>query len=348
MAATDFPLNHPLAVKRWSKGLFKEALKKTWFMQFMGEGSNNIVQIKTELGKGPGDKVTFGLRQQLVGAGISGDSTLEGNEEGLEIYSDSIIIDQLRHAVRSAGKMSEQRVPFNVRDEARDGLADWWADRWDTWLVNQLTGNTGQSDVRYTGMQATVAPDSDHWVYAGTGSTTSESAISASTDQIFTLSLIDKAVEKSKMTVNKMRPVRINSGEYLACFLHPYQVTDLRINTNTGQWLDIQKAALSGGNRDNPIFSGALGVYNGVILFENTRMPSVVSNTRRAVLVGAQAAAVAFGRGSGQNTFSWNEQMFDYDNQLGVAAGAIGGAKKTRFNGSDFASIVISTRAVAH
>jgi hypothetical protein len=29
MAATDFPLNHPLAVKLWSKKIAREALKET-------------------------------------------------------------------------------------------------------------------------------------------------------------------------------------------------------------------------------------------------------------------------------------------------------------------------------
>src|SRR5687768_12275437 len=114
----------------------KEALKRTYALQFMGTGSDSIIQIKTELNKAAGD-------------GISGDSTLEGNEEALITYSQNVSIDQLRHAVRSSGKMSEQRVPFSVRAEARDGLADWWSDRIDTWFFNQICGNTAQADTKY-------------------------------------------------------------------------------------------------------------------------------------------------------------------------------------------------------
>lgn len=349
MAATDYPVSSPLAVKRWSSELMKETLKKTFALQFMGEGSNNILQIKTEVSKDAGDRITFGLRQQLTGAGVQGDGTLEGNEEALVTYSQNVTIDQLRHAVRSGGKMSEQRVPFSVRDEARDGLSDWWSDRIDAWMMNQLAGNTGVSDVRYTGMQATTAFDGDHVVYAGTGSTSTEAAISNSTDQLFTLTLIDKAVEKAKIATNQMRKVTVGNKDYYVMFLHPYQVTDLRTSTATGQWLDIQKAAMTGGRvDDNPIFTGALGVYNGVILFESIRVPSVVANTRRAILCGAQAAVMAFGRNYGKNTFSWKEELFDYENQLGVSGGCIGGLVKTRFNGSDFASVVVTTRAVAH
>lgn len=98
----------------------------------MGKTTSSLVYIKDETSKSAGDRVTCGLRMQLSGDGIQGDATLEGNEEALATYSDNIFIDQLRHAVRSGGKMSEQRVPFDVRAEAMDGLADWWSDRIDT------------------------------------------------------------------------------------------------------------------------------------------------------------------------------------------------------------------------
>jgi N4-gp56 family major capsid protein len=122
MATTLYATGNNLAVKVWAKKLFEEALKQTYFSRFMGEGTDNVVQLKNEVAKGPGDRITVGLRMQLSGAGVQGDGTLEGNEEGLTTFTDNVFIDQLRHAVRSAGKMSEQRVTFEVRDEA-DGPA---------------------------------------------------------------------------------------------------------------------------------------------------------------------------------------------------------------------------------
>lgn len=352
MATTAYGVNHPLAVKRWSKGLMKESLKSTSVMQFMGTGANNIVQIKTELGKEAGDKVTFGLRLQLQGDGVSGDSTLEGNEEALTVYDDSVTIDQLRHAVRSKGKMSEQRVPFTVRDEARDGLADWWSDRWDSAFFNQVCGNTAESDTKRTGMQAAVAPSTNRVIYQN--SPTAEGSLSSA--DTFTLELIDYAVELAVTGGSAgdqipLVPIRVGKLKKFVMFLHPYQVTDLRTNTNTGQWLDIQKSAMQGGQiTKNPIFTGALGEYNGVVLHQNTRVPAAPTNSsaRRAVLCGAQAAACAFGREGGKNTFSWKEEMFDYGNSLGVGAGAIWGMKKCQFNSEDFGTVVVSTWAAAH
>ena len=358
MAATDYPVNHPLAVKRWGKGLLKEALKKTQAMQYMGSGTNSLIQLKTELSKAEGDRIRFGLRAQLSGDGVSGDDTAEGNEEALETYSQDVLIDQLRHSVRSKGKMSEQRVPFTVRDEARDGLADWWAARLDSWFFNVVTGNTSVSDVRYTGMQAAVAPDADHLVTPTATSATNsnlEASLSATSVATFSLAILDKAAERAKMAKNALRPIRIGGDDYLVAFVHPWQVTAMRTNTNTGQFLDIQKAAMAGSNATgNPIFTGALGVYNGIILKESTRVPiisttqvtaSATAGVARAVLCGAQSACIAFGRGYGSATMSWVEELFDYKNQLGVLAGCIGGMVKTRFNGSDFATVVLSTYA---
>jgi N4-gp56 family major capsid protein len=121
---------------------------------------------------------------QLTGAGVQGDGTLESNEEGLVTFTDNVFIDQLRHAVRSAGKMSEQRVTFEVREEARMGLQDWWADRLDTSFFNQLCGNTAQSDTRYTGNQVAIAPDTAHKKFVNSERTTDASI---STTSLFSL-----------------------------------------------------------------------------------------------------------------------------------------------------------------
>ena len=44
---------------------------------------------------------------------------------------------------------------------------------------------------------------------------------------------------------------------------------------------------------------------------------------------------------------SWNEELFDYGNSLGVAGGLIWGLKKAQFNSADFGTIVVSSYAAA-
>lgn len=355
MAATEYGVNHPLAVKKWSSELMTEALKKTYALQFMSKGKDALITIKTDLTDSMGgDRMRVGIRSQLRGAGVQGDNTLEGNEESLETFYQDVLIDQLRHAVRSRGKMSEQRVPFSVRNEARDGLADWWADRIDTWLFTQLCGIATQTDGRFNGFNTPAAPDLDHVSFGNSGvlgtnlQNTETSSISNTTVCKMNLTFIDTAVEKAKLAKNALRPVKSGGKSYYVMFLHPYQVTSLRTSTATGQWQDIQKAAINGGQiEDNPIFTGALGIYNNTVLHESVRVPASPFNTSvyRAVLCGAQAGSIAFGRGYGKNTFSWKEELFDYDNQLGVGAGCQAGMVKTRFDNSDYGTVVCPTYA---
>ena len=75
MATTDFGVNHPLAVKLYSEKLFREALKETYIGKFIGNGSTSLIQMLTDTQKGPGDKITYGLRMQLGAAGVSGCAT---------------------------------------------------------------------------------------------------------------------------------------------------------------------------------------------------------------------------------------------------------------------------------
>src|SRR6202051_4786189 len=170
--------------------------------------------------------------------------------------------------------------------------------------MTKMCGNTAQTDTRFTGLQACVAPDSDHLVLPA-GKTTLNDVVSASA--VFTLTLIDVAVEKAKSLAVPIRPIMINGEEKYVMFMHHYQVTDMRTNTNTGQWYDIQKAALQGGNvTQNPIYTGAIGEYNGCILHASNRMPQFSAGSalsadggRIAVFAGAQACAMAFGRDNG-------------------------------------------------
>jgi N4-gp56 family major capsid protein len=353
MALSSWGVNDAEAVKLWSRKTMHEALKHTFASRFFGTSSNALCVIKDDLKKSAGDRIRCILRMQLSGGGIQGDNTLEGNEEALVTFTDNIFIDQLRHAVRSGGKMSEQRIPFSVREEARMGLQDWWADRFDTWFFNQISGNAAQSDTKYTGNNAVTSPDSAHTIFAGDAVVpTAITGLSSNDSQTFTLQLIDKMVLQARTITPVIRPLNSmqEPGKHqFVCFITPEQHYDLRRNTATAEWYDIQKAALTANaDKSNPIFTGALGMYNGTILHETYRLPLIDTATAtngggRAVFCGAQAAMMAFGRENTVNRMNWTEELFDYGNQLGVSSGVIGGMKKTIYNDKDFASITAFT-----
>lgn len=355
MSTTSYGVNDALSNKLWAKKLNAEALKETYFGKFMGEGSDNMIQLKTETSQNAGDVVTVGLRVQLNGDGVTEKQTLMGNEENLATYSDKLTINELAHAVRVKNKntIDAQRVPFSLRGEAKMGLKDWFTNRFDTVMFNHLCGNTLVTDPRYTGNNDIVAPTR---IYRG-GAATDDATINGDNTKIFNLQIIDALVERAGVASPLIRPIKVGGENKFLMFLHDFQVTDLRTAAGAGGWLDIQKAALAGGiGTKSPIYTGALGEYNNVVLHKSNRITMGVSNagavqtsTRRAVLCGAQAGAVGFGKEfSSGSHYKWVEELFDYERELGVSTQTVYGMKKSVFNSQDFGTIVATTYAVAH
>jgi len=356
MATTSFGVNDALAVKLWSRSLAVAEREYLDIAPLIGEGEDNIIQLKTEPRKGAGDRVTIALRARLTGEGKTEGETAEGNGESLSLYSDNLLINELGHivGVRSENTIDAQRVQYDLREQARDALGEWWADRKSASFFNQVCGNNAQTNLKYTGLNTATAPaGTGRQIWAGTA--TNDQGLTSS--DVFTLDLIDAAVENAKVGNNMVRPIRIGGQPKYVMYLHPYQVTSMRTNSASGQWMDIQKAAMMGGQvSGNPIYTGALGEYNGVILRSsqdvtlgvNSSTGAAVSNTRRAVLLGAQACVIAYGQNNyGPSKYRWNEELLDHKRKLEVSAWSIWGMKKTVFNSADFGVVVVSTYAAA-
>jgi len=105
----------------------------------------------------------------------------------------------------------------------------------------------------------------------------------------------------------------------------------------------------------NGLYTGAIGEYNSVILRSSFNVTNGVSNagatvanTYRSVLLGGQAAMIAFGQKDTPGKYRWNEELFDHKRRMEVSAWTIHGLRKTKFNNLDYGTIVCSTYAVAH
>jgi len=120
----------------------------------------------------------------------------------------------------------------------------------------------------------------------------------------------------------------------------------------------VKRAAeLMGGQVTNsPIYTGALGEYNGVIIRQsqdvaqgvNSSTAAAITTVRRAILLGAQAAVIGYGQANyGPMKYRWNEELLDHKRKLEVSAWSIWGMKKAVFNSADFGTVVVSTFATA-
>lgn len=354
MSYSTFGVNDTNAVKTWAKFLAKAERDSLDINPLMGDDDNAIIHVKSETEKGNGDKVTFSLRARPTGAGFSESDSAEGNGEALSFYADSLYINELGHNVASASEntIDAQRVPFDLRQQCKNSLADWWADRRSVSFFNQVCGYTPQTNTKYTGMNAVTAPaGTTRQIWAG--SATNDQGLGNS--DVFVVSLIDKAVEAARTGSQMVRPVMVGGQKKYVAYLSEGQVTSLRSSASTGEWKDINNFAYSGVNvKENPIYNGSLGEYNGTILRRsqdctrgvNASTGASDGDTRRAVLLGSQAAAMAFGLKHQKGKFRWNEELLDHKRKLECSAWSIWGLKKAVFNSTDYGVVVISTYSV--
>ena len=314
-----------LTMKAWAKSTWSAGMQKSFFNKFTGNSPENIIQIKEELKKGDGDTIIIPLLMPLTGAGIEGDNILEGNEEQL-IYRDfAVQINQIRNGVRLKGRMEEKKTQIDMRKDARTALSKWLADYIDKKIFSELSTD----------------PTPDRIIYGGTA--IDEASIGAA--DIFNTKLIGRAKRIALADEHTMiKPVRIDGIDTFVMIIDQWQARDL---TADEIWINAQQHANIRGNK-NPIFSGALGMYDGVVIHQcnrvlRTETGSGGTKVGHALFLGAQAAVFAVG-----NNPTWEEDVFDYRNKVGYSCGRIFGIKKTQFkydgiNQTDFGCVNVLT-----
>jgi N4-gp56 family major capsid protein len=305
----------------YGRMILQEAQALSFWEKFIGpEGSNMPIISKEDLTKEAGDTIRIHTVKNLTGAGVSGDSALETNEEQLAFDYQDVSITQYRHATRHNKTAAEQGI-FNLAEVSRGALARWLA-------TNLLDTQT------FTAL--TTSPD--NIVYAGDATTvnTIDSA-----DDLDTAAISLARVKAEDLLIP---PAFVIDGQaFYGMVVHPYQAYSLKQDT---VWQNAQRDAMPRG-MDNPLFTGALGHWDGVVLYPHSRVPraenanSPAIYTGDAVLFGAGAAVRAYGRYP-----EWIVETFDYGNQIGTAIALVTGIVKVTLDNIDQGLVIVRSAAV--
>lgn len=351
MANPSYPTGDANSVQNWEKALYKQVVYRSKISSLIGTDENSIIQLKKEPAKSGGDNTRYNILTELLGDGVGEGETATGNGETMSIYQDSLKINELLHLVKNpvnGRNVIDQRVPFDMRSQSKSLLSTWWMKRKAVWFFNHVCGYTTEQRDKYRGFNAITTPTRIIRAEAGgdlTANTTDEALVAG---DVFTLEMIDAAVELAITADFPLRPINIKAGKNGAdldeprfvCYLHPRQVTQLRLSAGTNGWKAIELAAMQGGNiSKSPIYTGALGEYNNVVLRKAVEVTkgvdsgtgAAIDNVRRAPLLGAQALGYAFGKNNGQNSYKWHDEMIDHNRWIETSAMAISGMKKMTY-----------------
>lgn len=382
MALTNFGTLSGDQLQTWSRDFWKVARNMSFINQFAGSGSNAMVQRVTELTKNnKGTKANITLLADMTGDGITGDFTLEGNEEALRAFDISIELDQLRFANRIAGRMTDQKTVVNFREQSRDALAYALADRCDQLAFLTLSGvaytfkNNGALrtvvggavngqelvDLEFASdVSAPTAARHRRWDATAGLSTGATNAVVAA-DKISYECIVNlKAYAKDQY----IRGIRgAGNEETFHMFVTPQQMADLKLDASF--LANVRNAGVRGSS--NSLFSGSSSLMvDGVMIhefrhvFNTSGATSGTSgnagaagykwganadvNGARALFCGAQALAMA-----DIGLPEVVEDTFDYGNQSGISIGKIFGMRKPKYNSDitgdvqDFGVICLDT-----
>ena len=354
MSLTNFGLLTNEQKTIWSMDLWKNARNQSFINKFLGNGPNAMIQHITELKQSEkGARAVITLLADLQGDGVAGDRTLEGNEEGMQTFDQVIRIDQLRHANRHEGRMADQKSVVSFRDNSKNVLAYWLADRLDQLAFQTLAGisyanrPTGiarvGSDLQYLEFATDVSAPSTRrltrWDNTAKALKTSVSGSNTSaaltaTDYLSWQTFVQlKAYAKDRY----IRGVTNGGGEetYHA-FMTPQAMAKLKQDTD---YMANLRYSQSKDVNDN-LFSGNTVKIDGIYLHEFRHVPNVSAATSgvgkygsgnnvdgcQVLFCGAQALGMADIKSP-----EWNEKGFDYDNSQGISVGKIMGFLKPKF-----------------
>ena len=316
----NIPAN--LVPKVWAKKVWHEGVKDSYFDKFTAMDGSNVVHQNKDLTNVKGDSVVFGLMMNLTGSGVEGNrQKLSGSEDTLNIYDFTVQTQLVRNAV-SRFEADDQKSQYDMLKEIKVVLKQWLSDWLDNKLISKLSNNPSNGEVLYASA-------------AGT-----QSSITAN-DKL-TTTIISRAKRKAMMHAPKVQPIKIDGMDKYIMLVHPWAARDLK---DDPKWLAAQQNANIRGSK-NPIFTGALGEYDGVILYEYERVQTSnigasSANVCQNLLLGKQAACFAVARPA-----KHIEQTDDYGNIAGNGIAFYGAVEKTKFNGLDYGIINVMTGGV--
>lgn len=325
-----------LTVEQWDDKFFTEYFQENRFKSEMGTSQNSIIHVK-EFGAEKGKTMNWALINLLSGAGVTGSSTLEGNEEAMDSRSFKLDITKRRHAVR-VSDIEEQFSAISLRTASKEVLMDWAHENTRNRVIGSLHSINGVAYASASEAQkdAWLVDNADRVLFGaakGNNSSNDHSAslanVDASTDK-FSTSIASLMKRMALTATPRIRPVRSESSgrRFYTCYVHPLVFRDLKsdatlINAQRDVGLRMQNEKL---------FKGGDLEWDGIIFKEIDDMPVLSGVGASSIdvspvfLCGAQAVAYGI-----KKRWYSAEEKFDYGDKHGCAINEIGNFGKMTF-----------------
>ncbi len=332
-----------------------------------------VVRI-TDLQANAGQSVDMQIVHQLSKKPTMGDKVIEGRGENLSFSDYSLGIDQGRHIVDAGGKMSQQRYKHNLNKTSRTLLGTYFNNLQDQLATVHLAGARGDfiaddtivplaTDPEFAEILVNdvLPPTHDRQFFAGDATTFGN----LDAADLFSLAAVDNLSLYLDEMAHPLQPVRLsadalmNEDPYFVLFVTPRQWNDWYTSTSGKDWQAMLAQAVNRSKGfDHPLFKGEVAMWRRILVRKYIGTPirfftgstvnvsnndttatvaqvTAPTNIDRALLLGGQALANAYGAGGNGTFFGYNEELKDHKNKTEVSIRWMNGLKKIRFPQKD-------------
>lgn len=331
----------------WSRKLWMDARDKMFLNRFMGTDQGSVVQVINELTrKEKGEQVIMHLLADLQSDGVVDDNEREGNEEEMSVYTDKITIGMISHGVRQKGKLADQKTVVEFRNNGRERLSYWLANRLDQLGFLTLSGiaytSTNNGATRTDSTFANLAFASDvsapttnrhrRWD-AVSGLVAGDTTAVAAADTLTYDALVDI---RAYCETSYLKPLIAGGKEFYVVFMRPEGLAQLKKDA------DYQNAVVTGLPRSemNPWFTGATVTVDGLVIHTHRLVYNTSDGTSgsqkwgagsdidgsRMLVCGPQALGMV-----DLGPPEWAEKWFQYDSSPGINVDKMFGLLKPKY-----------------
>lgn len=256
----------PRVRQQYGREITKISTEMNWWNKFINNSETAIIMTDLRAEKPEGGTVRIYFRDDIEGDGVFGNQNFDENRGKQNSLYQDVDYELFGQSVVSKNKKIESKMAAeNFRQKTKTDLPKWIATRTDRIITAKLTAGA-------TNIAACSAASG---VYAANVTTSIKAGDVLSVQAIREMKKRakngkDGAGNPHPMIEPAFKKAVTREGDiadyidYYVLVVGQYGANQLK---NDPEWLESQKLAATRGNT-NPLFSGALGEIDGVIVFE--------------------------------------------------------------------------------
>jgi N4-gp56 family major capsid protein len=249
LAKYNIGTDNALTKELWEDVLFEDTMKESFFKPLMGTGKDSIIQVKEDLTKQKGDRITFGMvprgsnERNIRNSG----QTLRGHEAAIRDLNFQVTVDEHAFAFADDGPLSRQRALFNVDEETKRTITVAGAE----YIDEQVFAGLYDSPTRQI------------WGGDATGLGDLEAA------DLITPALISRVSSAAKdgwqREQTPFKGARVDGKNWLVMVVPHAVAYDIKQNSVfQNAWQNARERS-----PNNPLFSGVIGAWDDVLIKEH-------------------------------------------------------------------------------